>query len=232
MQEIILQTRLCDGCGTEFKVMKESKQTYHSLRCKSFYETEGYEKWVDQKNQKKKEKMLKENTIVLDTRQIQNSDRPSKISNEDTELLIKKNVLPDPKKSIQRIKINEMPSEEIGQEIIKNNNSKHKETIMQPTTEIKEEKLTKENIEETQQEDLSNLPTTSEMVSSPSMSLLDDTAKHLFGLMKSVTESHDPAYRKLQTHEVQVACDCAKNIREILKLKLEAIKYQRGLKDV
>lgn len=51
------------------------------------------------------------------------------------------------------------------------------------------------------------------IIESPSMSLLDDTARHLHGLMKSADNVAD-------------ACNCAKQLYSIMRLKLDAIKTQ------
>lgn len=59
---------------------------------------------------------------------------------------------------------------------------------------------------------------------SPSMSLIDDSAKHLFELMKSIRldkEKPDP-------NAINAACNCAKNIRELMGLKLSAYKASKG----
>jgi len=69
------------------------------------------------------------------------------------------------------------------------------------------------------------------LVESPSMSLLDSTAQHLHGLMKGLTANEpDPSLKRYDPETVQAACSCAKNIREIMKLKLDAIKVQKSLK--
>lgn len=221
-----MQTRYCHGCGIDFRVMKSSSQQYHSARCKNFYESEGLTKWVDQKNQKNSEKSNNENTIEINTKQIQSLKPLKSLNKSDIEMLIKKNVLSEERKNIEKTNHSEMSSEKLGQETIKKSNLKHRENIMEETKQANQEKFKKENTEEIQQGDSSKPLMNLEMVNSPSMSLLDDTATHLYGLMKSLGEqSHE--FRKLQPHEISIACDCAKNIREIMKLKLEAIKAQR-----
>jgi hypothetical protein len=65
------------------------------------------------------------------------------------------------------------------------------------------------------------------LVESPSMNLLDSTASHLFGLMQGLIANKPPAdVQKYSPEEVNAACNCAKNIREIMKLKLDALKVQ------
>ena len=55
------------------------------------------------------------------------------------------------------------------------------------------------------------------LVKSPSMNLLDDTAQHLHDLMK------------LPDTSVSEACNCAKQLYLIMRLKLDAIKTQKSI---
>jgi len=67
-----------------------------------------------------------------------------------------------------------------------------------------------------------------EMARSQSMSLIDSTATHLFDLMKSMTNKSPP--NDLVTRDPEVvfaACATAKQIHDLMKLKLDAIKEMR-----
>jgi hypothetical protein len=56
-----------------------------------------------------------------------------------------------------------------------------------------------------------------------SLKLIDDSAKHLFGLMEGIAKDApkpDDA-RRLDPQRVNAACNCAKQIHSLLKLKLD-----------
>ena len=60
-----------------------------------------------------------------------------------------------------------------------------------------------------------------------SMSLLDDSIVHLHKLMKSVaslSQEEVTGLARVQASQVNSACNCAKNITQLLKVKLEAYK--------
>ncbi len=71
---------------------------------------------------------------------------------------------------------------------------------------------------------------TSEIVASQSMSLLDESANHMFGLMKGLHANQPPAeVRSYDPDRVNSAVACANTIYKIMRLKLDAIKVQRKL---
>lgn len=71
---------------------------------------------------------------------------------------------------------------------------------------------------------------------SQSMKLLDESAAQMFSLMKRLNpqKSFDPDQRELDenptklidVHRVQAACNCAKQIYSLARLKLDAIKLR------
>lgn len=72
---------------------------------------------------------------------------------------------------------------------------------------------------------------TSEIIASPSMALLDESANHMFGLMKGLHANQPPAeIRAYDPDRVNSAVACANTIYKIMRLKLDAIKVQRKLK--
>lgn len=76
--------------------------------------------------------------------------------------------------------------------------------------------------------------TTSKLVASTSMSLIDDSAAHLFGLMKGLTANRPPAdVQAFDPERVQAAVNCAKAIHQLMRLKLDAIKlgHEMGVAD-
>lgn len=77
------------------------------------------------------------------------------------------------------------------------------------------------------------LPVTSEMAASESMNLIDDSVKHLHGLMKSVGSHLKERANTLDSRNafvdpalVNSACNCAKQIAQLLKVKLEMKKFK------
>lgn len=53
-----------------------------------------------------------------------------------------------------------------------------------------------------------------------SMSIVDESAKHLLGVMR--------AMRPSEPEEVNSACNCAKNIEKLMRLKLDVIRFTLG----
>lgn len=77
----------------------------------------------------------------------------------------------------------------------------------------------------------SNTSPTSEIIESQLMSLLDESANHMFDLMKGL-HSNQPAaeVKAYDPDRVNSAVNCANTIYKIMRLKLDAIKVQRKLK--
>lgn len=67
------------------------------------------------------------------------------------------------------------------------------------------------------------------MGESQEKSLLDDSAQHLFTLMQKLSSSSQTS---VSPEIVNAACNCGKNIREIIKLKLDAIKLHVELSKI
>lgn len=70
-----------------------------------------------------------------------------------------------------------------------------------------------------------------ELVKSPSMSLLDDSANHLYALMKGLhANAPEPETRAYDPDRVRAACLCASEIHKLMRLKLDAIRLAKGIK--
>jgi hypothetical protein len=67
----------------------------------------------------------------------------------------------------------------------------------------------------------------SEMLVSESMNLLDESANHIFALMKGLTPS---TQSKCSAENVNAAVRCADAIYKIMRLKLDCIKTQRKIR--
>ncbi len=69
----------------------------------------------------------------------------------------------------------------------------------------------------------------SEEVKSQSSNLILDSAKHLNGLMKDLTRDLPPVdIKQLDVERVQTACLCAKQITELMRVQMDAIKLVGG----
>lgn len=78
----------------------------------------------------------------------------------------------------------------------------------------------------------STLPSSnSDEVISPSMSLIDESAKLLVDTMRNVKPSmleDGTTANQLDYHEIDSVCKCAKELREIMRLKLDVLKAGKG----
>lgn len=61
----------------------------------------------------------------------------------------------------------------------------------------------------------------SEIIQSDSMNLIDESAKQLFETMKTIIAS--------SPEEINAACNCAKQIQSLMRLKLDVIRTKKGL---
>lgn len=76
--------------------------------------------------------------------------------------------------------------------------------------------------------DLSDQSENLNLVQSHSMNLIDDSANHLYDLMKSIAPS--PKTEIYTTGTVETSVKIAKELREIMKVKLETLKFAQELK--
>lgn len=111
---------------------------------------------------------------------------------------------------------NTMLVDDVGQKETETDNSRRNENGIQKIESEPLQKFEPRGLSEILSSASKGQFTNVELVSSPSMSLLDDTALHLFALMKRDTTS------------VNDACNCAKQMYSIMRLKLDAIKTQLG----
>ncbi len=73
-----------------------------------------------------------------------------------------------------------------------------------------------------------NTSQTSEMIESASMNILDESANHMFALMKGLNANQpDGDVKRFDPERVNSAVNCANAIYKIMRLKLDAIKEQR-----
>lgn len=237
--EFKMEKRKCINCGLSFTVLETSTQKYHSAECAKISEGTGGGGWKSIGNQAQKAEALKRQKeeglrLVRDiepNEKIQTLSNKKKRDSESTTKELSRNKEKAPENTTIKIETEKLSNVSSGVKTIKNVNSKPKENIMQKTKKDLMKSSSQENIEEIQPEVCTQQRESSPMVQSASMHLLDSTAEHLHSLMKGLTaNSPDPATRAYSTDVVGAACNCAKNIREIMKLKLEAIKVQKELK--
>lgn len=88
------------------------------------------------------------------------------------------------------------------------------------------QKYTNEKTSTTPQEVSTELYLTANEATSQSANLVLDSARHLHGLMKSLGEVKDIVE---EPHKVKLACECGKQIASLLRLSLEAAKFQHQL---
>lgn len=79
--------------------------------------------------------------------------------------------------------------------------------------------------DETQLEASSLLSEALSEASSISLDLIDDSTTHLHGLMKSIgADTKDPQKTQRTPEMVNAACNCAKQIHSLLRLKFDVMK--------
>lgn len=195
------------GCGNHFTVLATSTQKYHSTQCAkdSGEEIGGWygERKAAMKKIARKEELASER-LITQTR---------------------KGLGPSAENATTQKLLNIMNEESDGPKKTKSVSSKPKENT---TPEIKSESApeTKNTSTEKIQREVSiPLSDSAQMVTSPSMHLLDTSAEFLHGLMKKL----DKPGETTDTETVHAACNLSKNIREIMKLKLDCIKVQQKI---
>lgn len=196
-------TRFCLHCGMPFRVSVNSGQQYDSAYC--------MEKGV----LCEKRQARKKATTPNDTKPILNSKQ--KKSKEQRNPTVK-------------TRKEEMPLSQNGPEKIKKHSTKKEEKITKSTETESEKRKTNGKGELILSTDSTPQSQNAEMVTCQSMNLLDDTARHLYGLMRGLTTNDpEPHIRHYDPQKVNSACLCAKNIYSIMRLKLDAIKLQTTL---
>ncbi len=68
----------------------------------------------------------------------------------------------------------------------------------------------------------------SEKEESQQMNLLDSTLSHLHGLMKQIAVENPPA--RTSPEMISAVCNCARNMRDLMKLKLDIVKAAGSMK--
>jgi hypothetical protein len=245
MEPIQLQTRKCVVCAKSFRVMTTSKQATCSGPCLAESEGRPEGKGVWQKLNQASYEELQANRKQFDLRKASNEEKskpvnatesvtpiqnsaPKNVSAEKSTpplILTPKNA--EPEKIIEKTRSNDLQTAKSGPTKTKNASWKPKGSITPKTKTASKPASTKIVKSVTLPSVLSPPSETFVLVESPSMSLLDSTANHLHGLMKGLTANQPEAeIRKYDPEIVNAACNCAKNIREIMKLKLDALKVQ------
>lgn len=223
--KIILESRGCKVCGNYFKAMVGSSQKFCNILCAN-----ESTKTAAHRNQLKKGRNTKEKrsakdirattSFVFNTWQNKNQDAIRTLQKQG------KKIEPVTIET-ETLKLNDGSS---GVKITVNNNDKLIGNGMQETkNEIVKQSMPQEK-DASRGEVSINANSTIETDVSPSMNLLDNTATHLYDLMKGLSQNQPETSIKLfDVERVHAAANCAKNIREIMKLKLEVIKVKHGI---
>lgn len=230
-----LEERSCYKCGRKFKTLATSNQGNCSHLCLDITK-ERLRLAPKRKSLKKSQAQLnelgkkqKENgTSIMPTRSL---ERESMRDPERDTKETKKKPLKGPEKNIMPIEKNGSLNERLGLKTIE----KGKE-LMQENITPKIESAQKTGLMPTekaliQPEDSKDLFTMSQEATGQSMTLLTATSEHLFSLMKGLSANQpDPEIKNFDPDRVRAACECAKNIYSIMRLKLDAIKLREELK--
>lgn len=219
-QTVQLEKRRCNNCGKQFKVMVESKQTICSSDCEKLGKVE----WEDLRSPLSDDGSGPESVSVSVTPTTKPSDWRSSIDAK--RMAWKKNK----KENTMRPQENgPLSGEKNGRPKIAHAKTRLKE----PTTpQIKSDSANSSMPEKdaailsmVSKEQSGSVP----IVSSVSMNLLDDSAQHLHGLMRGLFANIPGAdVRAYDPDRVNSACNCAKQIYSIMRLKLDCIKVQLG----
>lgn len=242
-----LETRHCP-CGKEFRVLPTSAQVYHSRTCEAAPEPS-----VDEKRRSSMGASIKQGTVRKDGKVYMHGAwrtpegaekklETDKLRSQDPE--VKKNSASESVRNITATKKNTANENDSTISSIKNGLT-HKVLIENEETEITQgrfgmngtQKTEKRTTKQSEPEGASVTPhtgstaqfLTSAMVESPSMNLLDSTAEHLSELMDSLRDSEDARPPQIHIEKIHAVCLAAKNIREIMKLKLDAMKLQHEI---
>ncbi|MFI5342838.1 MAG: hypothetical protein ACHQUC_01320 [Chlamydiales bacterium] len=189
------------------------------------------EEWKKKQNSSGATKDIKSDGPMIQN--TENESVPNGNENTNSKKTLKntnKDVGPDISEETQNSMNKKMPEKEIGVPETLNVSDNTAESIMPEKSNdssIKSKQLvTTEILQSESQQPSVTLP----LVEYQSMNLIDDSAKHLFELMRGLhANKPNPEIQLYDPERIHAACACAKNIRELLKLKLEAIKLQRNM---
>lgn len=218
---MIMETRLCVMCSKTFRVMNTSAQDHCGRICRDL-EVGGCPR------KRPSAKPEKENGTAISISMTPSSEKKSSNVDEPVDVKLRKlagSALKDTTMNIRRKQIEQELNEE--EEI-----EKPRIPMPEPTMkEIKSEcmKLSiAEKKEETPPEDSISQLTSVEEANLASMNLLASTATHLHGLMKGLTINDPEATVRLyDPHKVNAACNCAKQIHNLMRLQLDAVKLMK-----
>lgn len=224
--QVELESRKCQNCGSQFRVMNTSSQKVCSTSCQMF----GLGAPVARPNPLREEKPARESVTVNATVPTKSFGKrkhvglvpgiweTKRVKNKDQKIITK---------SIGRP---EMRNEQSGAAEIVNDSARYSGFGMKETKNKSLIESTPSGTSKTPSVGSTKPSPNVELVGSQSMNLLDSTAEHLYGLMRGLHANQpEPEIKTYDPDRVNAACNCAKNIREIMKLKLDAIKVQMKL---
>lgn len=229
LNEIKLVDRNCVVCGSHFRSMEHDTQTWCNQRC---YEELGMPKIV------KKSPPQKIHVGSMERTEQKNQSKSVKRPNGNGKETTKKKSTPDVEKGMSVTKkkkesetlpttrpIEKKKTQEGKSGVKKTESEKTKpiESGMRKTVESKVQKHNNVNGGETQPSDFTHLSVITNEVESTNMNLIDESAMHLFKLMKSKKDSENDG-------DIENSVRLAHEIRGLLKLKLDVIKVAKDMR--
>lgn len=224
--QITMVERECFGCGMKFKVNLQSKQTHHSRFCQ---DTQG-DLWKrEHKKDLKKEELKTVSVNVSSGPQVQNSERKNVLKdlNERTESPSK------PAPDTTETQKPQMQNVQKEPEKMQNEPLNTNEKTMLPTVTSDGPPSEQDVSVEIQPMGLNGQLLTSLQEKFHMTSLLDSSASELHRHMKGMfanVPTPEEGIRTYDSDKVQTACLCAKQIADLLRLKLDIVKAHHGLK--
>ena len=161
----------------------------------------------------------------------QNIKKKEMSENESTIDETQQKLMNEPEKTTTKTEKSESLSEEIGLKEIEINKMKLSESTTQKTESTSSEKSYPIESVEILSSDLSEQSENLNLVQSQSMSLIDSSANHLFGLMK-LMEPNNQSDDYATMAKVESSVKIARELRCIMKLKLDTLKFAQELKEL
>ncbi|MGZ3802860.1 MAG: hypothetical protein ACXVB4_01525 [Pseudobdellovibrionaceae bacterium] len=252
--DIVMETRHCLQCGAEFRVSEKSNQKFHSDFCEKRFQgtftktpppiyknhgkrkapqslslmlenvekaknenrlTTSFEKLRKEKSGKNLEKHGTKDAQVIQFTPRSKEENPESDQSENTSVIAKPAMQDDVSGAVST----------------ESERTKHRGSGMKLIKNTQENSSTDAKTEGSQRELFPEQLMNLETAQSASMNLIEESANHLYGLMKQLKPKKNASnIEVVDTETVHAACNCAKNIRELMNLKLNAMKFQNSLK--
>lgn len=232
-----LEERSCASCGKTFRVLSTSSQRYHSEECsyniadQHLNPKQMMKRTWERESQSMFARLNHQTNYEKDPAKFrQNIKAAEKARELHGHKEIQKKQKSTPKSDTIKTETKDSLNEKDGEKKMKNGNAQPIDPTMPSTKSVCESKSTVTVIEPIQSVVSKKQLQIADSVLSQSMSLIDDTGKHLLDLMKGVTGHLDA--EKVTTYDpvrVTAACNCANNLYQMMKAKIELIKLAKEI---